>query len=70
MINKIKSWVPNGLKKIVGYSYPLNRSIAYKYFQPNFDQLNVSDFFLFRCDDFETVFIAENNLAILTTNPV
>ena len=66
MINKIKSWVPNGLKKIVGYSYPLNRSIAYKYFQPNFDQLNISDFFLFRCDDFETVFIAENNLAILT----
>ena len=70
MINKIKSWVPNGLKKIVGYSYPLNRSIAYKYFQPNFDQFNLSDFFLFRCDDFETVFIAENNLAILTTNPV
>ena len=70
MINKIKSWAPNGLKKIVGYSYPLNRSIAYKYFQPNFDQLNLSDFFLFRCDNFETVFIAENNLAILASNPV
>ena len=70
MINKIKSWVPKGIKKIAWHSYPLNRSNAYKYFQPKVDQLNLSDFFLFRCDDFETVFIAENNLAILTTSPV
>ena len=70
MIDKIKSWVPHSFKKIVSYSYPFNRSNQYTYFQPNFDQLNVSDFFLFRCDNFDTVFIAENNLAILTTNPV
>ena len=32
--------------------------------------MNVSDFFLFRCDNFDTVFIAENNLAIFTSDPV
>jgi len=70
MIDKIKSWVPHSFKKIVSYSYPFNRSNQYTYFQPNFDQLNVSDFFLFRCDNFDTVFIAENNLAIFTSDPV
>ena len=70
MINKIISWIPYSLKKIVRYSYPFNRSMLYTYFQPKVDQLNLSDFFLFRCDNFDTVFIAENSLATLTSNPV
>ena len=70
MINKIKSWVPSSLKKIVRDSYPLNKDELYTPFLPNFFQFNISDFFLFRCDNFETVFIAENNLALLTSNPV
>ena len=62
MINMIRSKLPNNFKKLLRHLYPFNSSIPYAYFQPSLNQFNVSDFFLFRCDGFETIFIAENNL--------
>ena len=70
MINSIKSKLPYNIKKVIRSIYPFNRSNPYTCFQPSFDQFNVSDFFLFRCDNFETVFVAENNLALLSAKPV
>lgn len=34
------------------------------------DKKDISDFFVFRLDDFETIFVAENNLALLCSEPV
>lgn len=54
------------IKKFIRYSLPpFNSSIPYSFFQPSFNGLNISDFFLFRCDDYETIFVAENSLALL-----
>jgi len=70
MINKIKSKLPFGIRKIIRSLYPFNKSLPYTYFSPSFSQFNVSDFFLFRCDNFESIFIAENNLAIIIAEPI
>jgi len=70
-MNKIlKSKIPLSFKKIVRSVYPLNASSEHTYFYPKDSKLNFSDFFMFRCDDFETVFIAENNLALLLAEPI
>jgi len=70
MIKKIKEKLPNNFKKLLRHLYFFNNSVPYSYFQPSFDQFNLSDFFLFRCDNFDTIFIADNNLALLSAKPI
>jgi hypothetical protein len=70
MINTIKTLISPSLKQKLKNFYPFNRSLQYSNFQHNVDQLNLSDFFLFRNDKLDTVFIAENSLALLTSNPI
>lgn len=70
MIYKIKSLIPYNLKKIATFYFPFNRSAQYSNLDDSIEQLNLSDFFLFRCDTFDTIFIAENSLALLTSNPI
>ena len=67
----IKKIIPKSIKKFLRYSlFPFNSSIPFLYKEPIFDNFNVSDYFLFRCDDFETLFIAENNLALVLAKPI
>ncbi len=70
MINKIKSKLPFGVRKLIRHLYPFNKSNPYNYYHPRFNQLNISDYFLFRCDNFESIFIAENSLAIFSAEPI
>jgi hypothetical protein len=70
MIKILKSKIPRSFKKIIRSIYPLNVSSEHTYFFPKDSKLNISDFFMFRCDDYETVFIAENNLALLMAKPI
>ena len=66
----MKSLIPYNLKKIASFYYPFNRSSQYSNFKNSIEQLNFSDFFLFRSEKFDTVFVAENTLALLTSNPI
>ena len=67
----LKNIFPKSIKRFIRYSlFPFNGSIPYKYDEPTFANFNVSDFFLFRCDNFETEFIAENNLALVLAKPI
>ena len=68
--NELKSWIPDNIKNIIRHYPPFNYSTQFIQWQPKFEQFNVSDYFLFRCDDYETTFIAENNLAITLATPV
>lgn len=54
------------LRKLINFNNLLNAS-PYSLFKTKFSKLNhdVSDFFTYRLDGYETVFIAENNLALL-----
>jgi hypothetical protein len=69
MIRKFKSLVPKKYQKLIANFYPFNKSSPYTQLMPNIEKLNVSDFFLFRLGDYDTVFIAENNLALLIASP-
>jgi len=57
----------NLLRKLVKFNSFLNAS-PFSVIHTKFNKINydVSDFFIFRLDGYETVFIAENNLALLT----
>ena len=74
MINiysQLKKYIPKTIKKFIRYSFPfLNNSVPYKFREPSFKGFNVSDFFLFRCDNYETIFVAENNLALVLAEPI
>lgn len=66
----LKSWVPGSVKEIIRRLPLFNYSDPYLHVTPKDEQFNVSDYFLFRCDEYETVFIAENNLAITLAEPI
>mgnify|MGYP000085334592 FL=1 len=70
LIAKLKPLVPKKLKPFLLLMPPFNYSTPYINSIPKFEQFNVSDYFLFRRDEYETVFIAENNLALTLASPV
>jgi len=70
-LKKFKGMLPYFISgPISSFISHFNSSNPYTPFYFKFSGLNVSDFFLFRCDSYETVFVAENNLALLLAIPV
>lgn len=59
------------INKLVNFREYLNAN-PFSIYHSKFGRFksDVSDFFAFRLDDYETVFVAENNLALLLSEPV
>lgn len=69
-MNTIKSLIPLELKKFIYRNFPpFNFSIPNKEIPPDLN-ISVSDCFLFRGKEYETIFIAENNLMTLLLEPI
>ncbi len=61
----------NLIKKTLNFRSYINAnpfSLIYTAFRKL--ETDVSDFFVFRLDEYETIFIAENNLALMLGQPI